>query len=65
MAEQLGNKLRIATPLQNIGAVNFNKPATRDKALQYYLKALPLSKELGDKDAIGTITVNIGEIYMD
>jgi class 3 adenylate cyclase/Tfp pilus assembly protein PilF len=64
IAEEIGDKLRVATALINIGAVYFNKKGTHDKALQYYLKALPLSEELGDQDAIGTSAVNIGEIYL-
>lgn len=42
VSEKIGNKLRITTSLINIGAVYFNKPATHIKAMQYYLRALPL-----------------------
>jgi class 3 adenylate cyclase len=64
MAEEIGDTLRIATALVNIGAVYNNKVETYDRALQYYLKALPLSEILEDDDAIGTTSVNIGEIYL-
>jgi class 3 adenylate cyclase len=64
VSEELGDKLRIATALVNIGAVYFNKPATHDMSLKYYLQSLPLSEELGDHDAIGTSAVNMGEIYL-
>ena len=62
VSEKINNKLRIATALVNIGAVYYNKPATHDKALTYYLRALPLTKEIKDSSAIGTVYANIGEI---
>ncbi len=64
VAEEIGDTLRILTALQNIGAVYYNKPSTRGQALQYYLRALPMSESLRNNDAIGTITVNVGEIYL-
>ncbi|HET7115355.1 MAG TPA: adenylate/guanylate cyclase domain-containing protein [Hanamia sp.] len=64
IAEQIGDTLRILTALQNIGAVYFNKPSTINQSLKYYLRALPMSESLNNKDAIGTITVNVGEIYL-
>jgi class 3 adenylate cyclase/uncharacterized protein HemY len=64
-AERTNNKLRILTALNNVGTVYYIKPATREKALQYYLKALPLCEELGNTDALGAIAVNIGNIYFD
>src|SRR6185437_7587315 len=42
----------------------YHKPSTRDQALGYYLRALPMSESLKNNDAIGTITVNIGELYL-
>jgi len=63
-AESVPDTLRILTSLINIGAVYSNKPSTQDKALEYYKKALPLSRIINDKDAIGTVTVNMGEIYL-
>jgi signal transduction histidine kinase/CheY-like chemotaxis protein len=63
VSEQLGDKLRIASALTNIGTVYSNKPATRDLALDYCLRALKVSEGLVDLEAIGTISVNIGDIY--
>lgn len=63
IAEEIGNKLRMGTNLNNIGTVYSKKPATVDKALDYFLKALPLFEEIEYTDGIGTATVNIGEIY--
>ena len=63
VAEEIVDKMRIATSLNNIGTVYSNKPATSDKALQYFLKALPLFKEINYDDGIGTVSVNIGEDY--
>lgn len=65
VAEQIGDTLRILTALQNIGAVYSNKPSTHSLALPYYLRALPMSESLKNDDAIGTITVNVGEIYLE
>jgi len=62
-AELAGDRLRILTALNNVGSVYYIKPATRQKALEYYLKALPLCEELGNKNALGAIAVNIGSIY--
>lgn len=49
----------------NIGAVYFNKPATHDKAFSFYMRSLPISEALGDQDAIGTVSVNLGEIFFE
>ena len=65
IAEKINDKLRIATVLNNMGSVYNHKPATKQKALENYLRSLPLSEELKDKNAIGTTSANIGEIYME
>ena len=49
--------------LNNIGAIYGLKKSTYDKALYYYLQALPLCEELGNKDGLGGISVNVGDIY--
>jgi tetratricopeptide (TPR) repeat protein len=51
-AEKLKDTLRIATALNNIGGVYFNKQASREKALGYFLKAVPLGDYLNDKGVI-------------
>lgn len=63
-AEKLGDPLRISTALQNIGAVHSENPNTYDKALDYYQRAVPFIEGTNDLEAIGTINVNIGEIYL-
>ncbi|HAK12675.1 MAG TPA: adenylate/guanylate cyclase domain-containing protein [Chitinophagaceae bacterium] len=63
LAEKTKDKLRILSALNNIGGVYFEKPATHDKALVYFLKALPLSAELNDTESFGTTAANLGEIY--
>ncbi len=63
-AEETKDTLRIVTTLNNIGAVYFNRKDSHEKALDYYLKALPLGEAIGDDD-IGTILVNMGEIYYE
>lgn len=64
-AELANDKLRILTALNNIGGVYFIKPATYDKALEYYFRALPLCEELGNTNNLGAISVNIGNIYFN
>src|SRR5579862_4875324 len=63
-AEKSGNKFLIANAYNNIGAVYQHKAINYDKALNYYIKALPLYQELDNTDGVGTVTGNIGEIYL-
>jgi class 3 adenylate cyclase/cytochrome c-type biogenesis protein CcmH/NrfG len=63
MSEELDDTLRILTSLTNIGAVYLNKPATYNKAQEYFLRSYQLSKAIGDQYSIGTSTVNLGELY--
>ena len=63
VAEEINNKYRIATNLNNIGTVYSNKVASQDKAIDYFLKALAVFEEINYTDGIGTAAVNIGEIY--
>ncbi|MEO6455557.1 MAG: adenylate/guanylate cyclase domain-containing protein [Ginsengibacter sp.] len=64
VAEKAQNKLRILTATSNIGAIYSGNNSTLNKALYYDLKALPMAEELGDNDAIGTVSVNLGNIYI-
>ncbi|MEO6490540.1 MAG: adenylate/guanylate cyclase domain-containing protein [Ferruginibacter sp.] len=64
-AELSGDKLRMLTALNNVGGVYYIKPSTHNKALQYYLLALPICEELGKTEELGAISVNIGSIYFD
>ena len=64
VAEEIGDRLRIATALVNIGGVYYNKVATYHMAMDYYKQALPIMKELEDYEAIGAVTVNMGEIFL-
>lgn len=64
IAEATADTMRMATVLQNIGAVYSNKPSTLNKALEYYQRAYPLCLASGDKEAIGNVEVNIGEIWL-
>jgi len=64
-AELSGDKLRILSALNNVGGVYNIKKATHEKALQYYLKALPLCEELDKTEELGAICVNIGSLYFE
>jgi len=63
ISEEINDTLRILTSLINIGAVYLNKPATYDKALDYFRQSYKLSQAVNDKYLIGTSTANLGEIY--
>jgi tetratricopeptide (TPR) repeat protein len=52
ISEAINDSFRITTALGNIGNVYLNKNATLDKALAYYLKALPISYQLGDNNLV-------------
>lgn len=62
-AEETTDTLRIVTANLNIGSIYLTNTDTHDQAQGYYLAALPLIEKLGDLDAEGTATVNLGEIY--
>ncbi len=64
IAEQIKDSVRTMTVLLNIGTIYGEKPATYEKAIDYYEKAWPYAKVMLDNDAIGTITGNLGEIYL-
>jgi len=67
LSEKTGDKLRILSALNTIGSIYFNKKDTADKAkaLTYLISALPLCEAIGNKDALGIISENIGEIYSE
>lgn len=65
VSEEIGDKMRIATSLNNIGGVYTNNPATIDNALRYYQRALPIFREIDYGYGVGTITANIGEIFVN
>jgi class 3 adenylate cyclase/lipopolysaccharide biosynthesis regulator YciM len=72
IAEKLGDKLRIMSALNSVGTIYYNqsegtiktnKEVNQDKALKYLSMALPLCEQLGNTEAFGIISENIGEIY--
>lgn len=67
-AEELHDTVRIASAFNNIAAVYQRKDKTQGKALEFYLKALPLAETVTDpalgSDLIRTTTVGLGELYM-
>ncbi len=63
MAEGLGDTLRKVTCLYSIGAIYLNKPATYNKALDYFQQSYQLSLAINDQYSIGTSTANLGEVY--
>lgn len=65
LAEKTGDKLRILSTVNNIGVIYGSKKETYDKALHYYLIALPICEALRNNEALGSICVNIGTIYFE
>ena len=65
IAEKLGDKLRILSALSTVAGVYYANPASIDTALNYFLRALPLSEEIGNTESYGVIAENIGEIYYE
>ncbi len=63
ITEQLNDKLRMATVLMNIGNTYIRKKTTLNKGVQYLQRALPLSIEVKNQDAIVTAYTNLGEGY--
>lgn len=64
IAEEINDSVRIMTVDLNIGTIYGEKAITYDKAITYYEQAMPYAIALDDKDAIGTIAGNLGEIYL-
>jgi adenylate cyclase len=63
LAEKTGDKLRMLSSLITAAAIyhNTNNP----KAIDYLMKALPISKEIGNKESHAILLGNIGEVYFD
>ncbi|MDZ7645930.1 MAG: hypothetical protein U5K54_01425 [Cytophagales bacterium] len=53
----------MGTAPNGIGAAYNNNPAMVDKALEYYLRALPIFQGIDYKAGTGIIAMNVGEIY--
>ncbi len=64
LSEKIADTLRIFSALNTIGSIYYDKKTTWDKAVSYLLQALPLSEALDNKSSIGTISANLGEIYL-
>lgn len=64
-AEEINDTLRMETALINIGAIYGKKSQTYDKAIEFYHRAFPLAKGLGDNSTYGITAVNLGEVYMN
>ena len=60
----VGNKVREATTLNNMGKV-YSDLGEKQKALDYYSKSLPLWQEMRDKAGEAGTLNNIGRVYDD
>ncbi len=63
-AEESKDTLRMVTALINIGAIHGLKPKEYDIAIEFYRRAFPLAKAIGDNSTYGIVAVDIGEVYM-
>lgn len=65
-AELAGDKYRILIALNNVGGIYMAKPvsAGNKEAEEYFLKAFNLCEELGKKEDLGPISVNLADIYL-
>ncbi|KIC95722.1 hypothetical protein OI18_04500 [Flavihumibacter solisilvae] len=64
LAEEIGDEFRIATLSLNIAALYDKKPATEDKALESYRRAISLSEKNNYPDALGMATGNMGDLFL-
>jgi class 3 adenylate cyclase len=64
LSEKLGDSLRVASALGNIGYLYSTKEATYDQALTYYWRTLSIGEKIGNLDIVGTTTSNIADIYI-
>lgn len=63
LAEKTGDKLRMLSSYTTVAGIYHN--AGDSKAIDYLMKALPISKETGNKEAYALLLGNIGEYYFD
>lgn len=63
LAQKSGDKHRIENTLGNLGVLYSKNPATNDKAIEYYLKALPYALEIKNDDESAILYTNLGEAY--
>lgn len=64
-AEEIGHSLRIATALVNIGTVYSNETSTYDQAMEAYIQALDMFREIENDYGIAACGINIGEVYIN
>lgn len=63
IAHEINDTIREITVLNNLGLSYSKKPETVTLAIDYYLKALDLSKQKEYTEGIGSASLNIGEYY--
>lgn len=63
LAEKTGDKLRMFSSYTTVAGIYHN--TGNPKTIDYLMKALPISKEIGDKASEAVLLGNIGEFYYD
>jgi len=61
--KDLGKKKALAINYSNLGIV-YQTRGDRDKAIEFYQKALKLSEDLGSKEGMAINYSNLGNIYL-
>ncbi len=63
LAEKTNDKMRMMASLTTVASIYHNKKDP--KAIDYLMKALPISKEAGNKESHAVLLGNIGEVFYD
>ncbi len=63
IAEKIQDSSRVGTAYLNIGAVYSNEESTYDDALAAYNKSNDIFSKMGYDEGVGTVAINIAEIY--
>lgn len=63
-AEAIPDSMRIASAYVNIGTVYVNDEINLDQALDAYLKALDMFRDINYERGVATAAINIGEVYI-
>ncbi len=65
LAEQIGDTLRLMSVLSNLATIHGTNEKTYHKAIEFNRRALDLALKFKDSQVIGTVAVNLGELYFN
>ena len=64
IAEKIQDSLRIGTVYLNIGTVYSNEETTYDDAFESFSKSMNIFRSMGYDEGVGTVAINIAELYL-